>query len=209
MYGEILVLAPHTDDGELGCGGTIAKMVERGATVTYIAFSTAEKSVPSGFASNILETEVRKATACLGVKEENLFIYKYEVRKFNYFRQEILELLVEHRNKKKYDLILLPSINDLHQDHSTIAKEGLRAFKNSSVLCYELSWNNIEFKNTAYEVLDNRHYEKKVEALNCYDSQKKKRYFSLECILAQLKYRGLQIDVDFAECFEVLRLINK
>ena len=42
---NILILAPHTDDGEFGCGGTIAKLIKEGKNVSYIAFSTAEESV--------------------------------------------------------------------------------------------------------------------------------------------------------------------
>ena len=41
-YNNILVLAPHTDDGELGLGGTISKLIELGKKVTYVAFSTAQ-----------------------------------------------------------------------------------------------------------------------------------------------------------------------
>lgn len=39
----VLVLAPHTDDGEFGCGGSIAKFVRQGARVVYVAFSAAEQ----------------------------------------------------------------------------------------------------------------------------------------------------------------------
>ena len=46
---NILVLAPHTDDGELGLGGTISRLIEDGKKVTYVAFSTAQQSVPEGF----------------------------------------------------------------------------------------------------------------------------------------------------------------
>ena len=49
---NILVLSPHTDDGELGAGGTISKLVENGAKVTYGAFSIAEESVPEGLPKN-------------------------------------------------------------------------------------------------------------------------------------------------------------
>ena len=60
-YHNILVLAPHTDDGELGVGGTINYLIEQGHKVVYAAFSTAEESVPEGFPKDILKTEVRKA----------------------------------------------------------------------------------------------------------------------------------------------------
>ena len=126
---NVLVLAPHTDDGELGLGGTINKLILAGNKVTYVAFSTAEESVPEGFPKDILKTEVRNATLQLGIKPDDLIIFNYQVRKLNYVRQEILEELINIRKNKKYDLVFIPSLHDIHQDHSTIAQEGLRAFK--------------------------------------------------------------------------------
>ena len=67
-----LVLAPHTDDGEFGCGGTMARLIESGVEVTYVAFSTAAKSVPEGFPRDILRTEVRQATSIIGIDEAHL-----------------------------------------------------------------------------------------------------------------------------------------
>src|SRR5205085_10557146 len=46
---RVLVLAPHTDDGEFGCGGTMARLVDAGADVRYVAFSIATKSLPAGY----------------------------------------------------------------------------------------------------------------------------------------------------------------
>src|SRR5882757_7490521 len=110
-FSRVLVLAPHTDDGELGAGGTIAKLIEEGTEVYYAAFSTAEQSVPAGFPKDILKTEVKNATFKLGIKRENLLVYNYEVRKLNYVRQEILEELIRLRTQIEPDLILLPSLN--------------------------------------------------------------------------------------------------
>ena len=59
---RILILAPHTDDGELGCGGAINKFIEEGHEVYYAAFSACEISVPKHLPSNILIEEVKKAT---------------------------------------------------------------------------------------------------------------------------------------------------
>ncbi|MER3409204.1 MAG: hypothetical protein C4306_03670, partial [Thermoleophilia bacterium] len=64
---RVLVLAPHTDDGELGCGGTMARLVEEGAEVRYVAFSIAVKSLPPGFPPDTLAREVREATRELGI----------------------------------------------------------------------------------------------------------------------------------------------
>ena len=133
-FKKVVVLAPHTDDGELGCGGAISRLISEGAKVFYFAFSTASKSVPSNLRSDILKDEVMKATKALKIPEKNVFIYDYEVRKLNFHRQEILEDLIQKKIEIKPDLVFLPSPNDIHQDHATISAEGLRAFKNSSIL---------------------------------------------------------------------------
>lgn len=52
---NVLVLSPHTDDGELGAGGTIARFLDEGRNVNYIAFSGCETSVPEGMPKDTLE----------------------------------------------------------------------------------------------------------------------------------------------------------
>ena len=63
---NILVLAPHTDDGELGLGGTISRLIEDGKKVTYVAFSTAQQSVPEGFPKDILRKTLGNRLLCGG-----------------------------------------------------------------------------------------------------------------------------------------------
>jgi LmbE family N-acetylglucosaminyl deacetylase len=206
-FSRILILSPHVDDGEFGCGGTIAKLVEEGKDVFHAAFSIAEQSVPSGFPKNILELEAKKAAKVLGVKEKNLFLYKYEVRKLALSRQDVLEDLVKLKEKLKPDLIFMPSPNDLHQDHSTVSIEGLRAFKENTILGYELPWNNITFNTLAFIILDREHIKKKQEAVECFKSQSHRSYANGDFIRAWGMTRGIQIGSEFAETFEVLRWI--
>jgi LmbE family N-acetylglucosaminyl deacetylase len=206
-YKKVLVLAPHTDDGELGAGGTITKLIEAGADVFYVAFSTAEESVPEHLPKDILKTEVKAATKKLGIKEENLRIYNYRVRNLNYKRQDILENLIHLRNEINPDLILMPSLNDIHQDHLTIAQEGLRAFKTSTILGYELIWNNLTFNTTSFVILDENCIQKKFLALQEYKSQNGREYMSKDFIYSLAKTRGVQVGQKYAESFEVVRLI--
>lgn len=206
-FKNVLVLAPHTDDGELGAGGFISKLIEDGASVTYVAFSTAEESVPEHLPRDILKTEVIAATAKLGVKRENLIIFSYQVRKLNYCRQEILESLIEIRKTKSYDLVLMPSLKDIHQDHATIASEALRAFKNTTILGYELIWNNLSFDTTSFVKLEARHVEAKFNALQCYQSQAGRAYMGREFVFSLAKTRGVQIGAEYAESFEVVRWV--
>jgi LmbE family N-acetylglucosaminyl deacetylase len=203
-----LVLAPHTDDGELGCGGTIARLIEAGCSVIYVAFSTAEQSLPAGLSPGTLKRELKDATRCLGIPPENLIVFDYEVRKLNYVRQEILENLVLIKKERQVDLVLMPSLHDIHQDHSTVATEGLRAFKDKTILGYELIWNNLMFNTTCFVPLNGRHVRKKVEALRAYQSQSGKAYTSEEFIFSLARTRGVQIGVQYAECFETIRWVT-
>ena len=204
---KILILAPHTDDGEFGCGASIAKFIEKGSNVYYAAFSLAEESVPPTYPKNILEVEVKAATKELGIKPENLLIYRYTVRRFAKSRQEILENLVKLNKCIKPDLVFMPCLEDLHQDHSTIAMEGLRTFKRTSILGYEIPWNNMNFATQCFITLEERHLNLKVKALGRYNSQKGKSYASEDFIRSLARTRGTQVGVNYAEVFEVIRWI--
>ena len=206
-FRKVLVLAPHTDDGELGAGGTIVKLIDSGADVYYAAFSTAEESVPDGFPKDILKTEVKNATLKLGISPEKLLIYNYQVRKLNYVRQEILEELIRLRKQINPELVFLPSLNDIHQDHSTVAQEGLRAFKQRTILGYELIWNNLNFSTSCFVKLNDKHIKRKSEALKEYASQSHRDYTSEKFVYSLATARGVQIGNDYAEAFEVIRLI--
>lgn len=205
---RVLVLAPHTDDGELGCGGTISRMVEEGREVYYAAFSTAAESVPPPFPPDILEKEVREGTKVLGIPAANLLVYKYKVRHLPHMRQEILEELVRMKREIDPATVFLPSAQDLHQDHQTVHIEGLRAFKTVTVLGYELPWNNLSFDYRHFCVLTREHVQTKIAALRCYQSQQHRPYTQEEFIWSWARTRGGQIMVEYAEAFDVLRWIR-
>ena len=101
---KILILAPHTDDGEFGCGGAIVKFTKEGCDVYYAAFSACQQSVLPDFPSDILISEVKEATKILGIKPENLILFDYEVRTFGYRRQEILDDLITECKSQFYEL---------------------------------------------------------------------------------------------------------
>ncbi|MGZ4107506.1 MAG: PIG-L deacetylase family protein [Tumebacillaceae bacterium] len=208
-YNKILVLAPHTDDAELGCGGLIARMLEEGADVYVATFSTAEESVPDGSPRDTLKQEFFLAMEQLQVPRENLYVFDYPVRRLSYFRQDVLEDLVKLSRELKPELVLLPSGQDVHQDHQVLHAEGLRAFKDRSVLGYELPWNHIMFSAQAFVELEPRHIERKWQALQMYRSQIElsRSYFTKEFIEGLAKVRGTQIKAQWAEAFEVLRVV--
>lgn len=203
----ILILAPHTDDGEFGCGGTIARYVTQGARPIYVAFSAAEQSVLPHLPRDILRTEVRKATAQLGVADEDCLVLDFEVRRFPELRQQILDKMLELNQRYQPDMVFLPSANDTHQDHQTIAQEGFRAFKRTTMLGYEVPWNNLDFRTSCFVDIAEEHLERKIRAVGMYQSQQHRTYASAEFIRSLALTRGVQIGKRYAEAFEVVRWV--
>jgi LmbE family N-acetylglucosaminyl deacetylase len=205
---RVLVLAPHTDDGEFGCGGTMARLVEAGTEVRYVAFSIATKSLPEGFPPDTLAREVLEATAEIGIPESGLTVHDFEVRTFPARRQEILELLIALWEEWAPEAVFMPSLRDIHQDHQVVAAEGLRAFKRTTVFGYEIPWNNFNFDHQAYAGLEERHVERKVAALDRYASQQHRNYANPEYIRSLARTHGINVNRDFAEVFEVYRIVT-
>ncbi len=207
QFKKVLVLAPHTDDGELGCGASIHKFSSEGAEVFYVAFSICTRSLPEHLHPMTLAEEVKRATELLGVSKENLILYDYDVRHFPAIRQTILEEMVALEKQIKPDLVLMPCSTDIHQDHQTIYAEGLRAFKRTTILGYELPWNNLSFTTNTFVTLNESNVQQKIKALNEYESQKTRSYLNADFIRSLAKTRGVQIAADYAEAFELIRWI--
>jgi N-acetylglucosamine malate deacetylase 1 len=203
-FKRALVLAPHTDDGEIGAGGLISKLVEMGTEVYYSAFSICEESVPEELPKDILAKEVMEATAQLGILSENVFIQRFQVRLFTVHRQRILDSMINLRKEISPDLVIMPSKYDCHQDHITIHEEGVRAFRAETMLGYEIPWNNTQFEANLIVELQKRHIDAKMRAFEMYKSQAFRPYGSDDLkILSQA--RGLQIKTNYAEAYNVIR----
>jgi LmbE family N-acetylglucosaminyl deacetylase len=202
-----LVLGAHPDDGEFGCGATMAKLVESGVEVHYAMFSLCQESVPDGFPKDVLRGEALNSSRILGLDSSRLIYFEFPVRKFPQFRQEILEEMVRMRKELQPDLVLLPSNHDLHQDHATIAREGWRAFKAVSILGYEVPWNNLTFTAHLFSLVETDHLDRKIRALREYRSQEFRSYAKDEFIRSLAGVRGTQIGKELAEAFEVIRWI--
>jgi LmbE family N-acetylglucosaminyl deacetylase len=208
QWQKALVLAPHTDDGEFGCGGTMARLVESGCDVRYVAFSIATRSLPPGFPPDTLAREVAEATAELGIPPDALTVHDFEVRTFPGRRQDILELLVALWEEWEPDVVFQPSLHDVHQDHRTVAEEGLRAFKRTTILGYEIPWNNFDFEYQWYAPLEEKHVDLKVAALEKYASQHHRRYANAEYVRNLARMHGVNVNREYAEVFQVYRVIG-
>lgn len=207
---RVLVLAPHTDDAELGAGGTISRVLECGGSVHVAVFSVPQESLPDGTAPDTLLTEFQAAMKIVGVPPEAVTVRHYPVRRLLQHRQEILQDLIRLRTEFRPTLVLAPSASDQHQDHQALAAEAPRAFRHCSLIGYELPWNHLQFTSAAFIAVSEAQLEKKWEALRCYRSQLeiKRPYFDREFVRGLARVRGVQCGSDYAEAFDVVRLVS-
>lgn len=202
---KILALCAHTDDAELGCGGSLNRFVGEGHHVHCVAFSRASAHPP--FAPDAAGKEMSDALNELGIPAQNTRLYDFSVRKLGYSRQDILEEMIRLRDTIQPDMVFLPCKDDFHQDHTTVYEEGMRAFKYSTLLGYEMPTNNLSFQARSFFALSEENVVAKVKAVRAYRSQNHRRFMSEEAIRALAVTRGVQVGLSFAECFDVIRWV--
>ena len=150
---------------------------------------------------------MKAATASLGIKAEHVKLLDYKVRYFTNERQRILEDLVKIGRGFSPDLVLTPSTMDVHQDHSTVTREAIRAFKSTTILGYELPWNNLQLPSDGIVVIDDSDLNNKILAIAEYKSQLGRAYSAPEYIKSLAVTRGTRIREKYAEAFELIRVI--
>ena len=164
--------------------------------------------MPDNLPSNTLELECKKATSVLGIPSSHLILFNYEVRQLPQSRQQILEELLKLNQQINPDMVLLPAASDIHQDHQVIHQEGLRAFKNTTFAGYELPWNNYSFRTNFFMRLSESDINKKIESLQLYQSQSHRNYMQQDFICSLAKVRGVQCNSEYAEAFELYKVIS-
>jgi len=203
---KILALSPHTDDIEFGCGGTIHKMTNRGHDVCVVVFSNCKDSlIENDMDPMMLHNENIESMELLGV-QETIYL-DLPNRKLFEHRAIILDYLHRLNKKKKFDIIMIPWVGDIHQDHKTVAEEALRAFRrqNVTILMYEVVAGD-GFRPNYFIPLSDREMLKKKIALQCYHSQKiLRKYFDPSLIYSIAEHRGIFIMEKYAEAYELVR----
>lgn len=114
---KVLVLGAHGDDEIIGCGGTIANLVQQGAEVIVVTFT---KRVSSGYAKvvslataeNIADKEMQAADDILGVKREVLGYPVQGVQNDIETFQRVTKLIRQYRPN-----VMTHRPNDHHRDH--------------------------------------------------------------------------------------------
>lgn len=202
----VLLIGAHPDD-ELGCGATVARLIDSGAEVYHYYFSSCEQSLCDiGLPKEQLLEECNMSRNELGIKLNNCGNFDFPVRYFPSYRQEILEKLVKLRSELNPGIVFVPNGNDIHQDHHCVYKEAVRTFKYTTMLGYELPWNTLTMNHDCLVAIKKKHLDRKLAALSCYKSQLNRSYANEQFFQSLAQVRGVQANSEYAECFEVVRL---
>ncbi|MBX7483376.1 PIG-L deacetylase family protein [Qipengyuania qiaonensis] len=220
-FGRVLAIAPHPDDEILGCGGTLARLVEEGGEVTIaIATTGKQPSFPREQVEQV-QQEMRRAHAIIGVTDTRLLnlpaaeLDTIPARECNAPFAELVDAL-------RPDTLLLPFVGDIHLDHqltflaAMVAARPRHAAAPRQILCYETvsETNWYAAPTTPAFVPDvfvdiSRTLERKLEAFAAFASQV--RPFpderSPETLRALAAVRGSTVHLPAAEAFMHVRSI--
>lgn len=198
---KVLAIAPHVDDVELGAGATIHQLGKHNE-VYYIGLSC-----PPLVKQDVFMSEFRTSARILGLDPARIILRNFDPRNLFDARGEILQLLYDLNKEIKPDLVLIPNSQDIHQSHEVVFAEARRAFKYTTILGYELPWNNMNFSMDVFITLGREDVDAKIAAINAFETQKSRIFFSNDIVGDLARVRGKQIGNEFAECFEVIRMI--
>lgn len=190
---KFLFIGAHTDDVELSCGGTIHKLTDAGHDVRVYVFSYV----------NDMQLLLEHQSSMLELGVKSYVLNTYDTRTMSYYRQSLLSDLYSFRASFQPDLIFTHDPSDIHQDHSVVGQETLRAFKYSNICTYMHPWNG-SFNPNYFVSLSNSNVQAKINACHKYQSQSHRPYMSEDMIRVNATYYTNQAPYDnYCEAFKV------
>ena len=205
FYGKrVLFLGAHPDDIELGCGALIHHI----APISDLLCVTLSDNQKNPLLKNLVN-ETHRSMTILGVPKDRVVFGPFTTRVFPHERQEILEYLLQLRSDFKPDIIFVHSRQDVHQDHLTIAEEALRAYRGITVLGFDVVRSSHGFFPHFLVEVDEQDVDAKIRALSQYETYRDKYYFDCELTRSILVRHGALAELQFAEGFDILRIVGK
>ena len=205
---NVLAIGAHYDDIELGVGGTIAKHISNGDDVTLV---TVTDSSYSGLDNKMLRTKEqarKEGSAAAKILGANVPIcLEYETKR-GIYGVDLIEDLNKIIVDNKIEIIYTHWINDVHQDHSSVAKATLNAGRHiPRILMYRSNWyhTNASFNENFYSNISD-FIEKKIESLKAHATEYSRRGDAwIDFVKHQNRNCGIGIGVKYAESFEAVK----
>ncbi len=202
---KLLCLGAHSDDIEIGCGGTILRLVSEvpDLSVRWIVFSS----------GGIRETEARESAAAFlaGAGEQRVDVLGFQDGYFPFHGAAIKDSFETLKREFDPSLVLTHYRDDAHQDHRLLAQLTYNTFRDHLVLEYEIPKFDGDLGNPGFFVpLRQTQVHRKIELLDRYfASQRSRRWFTGETFLAMARLRGIGCNASegVAEAFYSRKLV--
>jgi len=197
--GRVLCLGAHADDIEIGCGGTILKLIEdaRHLVFRWVVFSADGERAREALAS--------ASTLLSGVAAKDIVIHKFRDGFLPSHGVEIKDYFEGLKQEFSPDLILTHYNRDLHQDHRLISDLTWNTFRNHQILEYEIPKYDGDFGSpNVFVQLDEPCCRRKIDhVVRSFPSQAHRHWFSEDLFRSVLRIRGMEANASskYAEGF--------
>lgn len=201
---RVLCLGSHSDDIEIGCGGTILRLLaaHHNLEVVWVIFSSTKEREQEARHSAELFLEL--------AQKKQILINNFRDGFFPFEGAEIKSLF-EGLKRTTPDLIFTHNRNDAHQDHRLIEQMTWNTFRNHLILEYEIPKYDGDLGQPNFFVpLEQDVYQKKVRYLmEAFQTQRGKRWFEQETFLALMRLRGMECVAPsgYAEAFYCRKVV--
>lgn len=200
---RILCLGAHSDDIEIGCGGTILRLVRLypAAAFRWIVLSAAG-------AEREGEAWAGAARFLAGAAEQAVVVRSFREGFFPFAGAALKEYFEEIKAEPDPDVIFTHYRSDRHQDHRLVGDLTWNTFRRSLILEYEIpKWDGDLGAPNGYVRLPEDVVEEKVRAIcDTFASQRAKHWFTADTFRALMRLRGVEANARFAEAFYARKL---
>ncbi|MEX0729915.1 MAG: PIG-L deacetylase family protein [Aquisalimonadaceae bacterium] len=201
----LLCIGAHSDDIEIGCGGTLLRLLREfpGATVHYVVLGSDPERAS--------ETRAAAGRLLRGAAEFRIDVRDFRNGYFPWVGSRIKDYFETLKGEIRPDLILTHFRDDRHQDHRLVSDLTWSTFRDHLVLEYEIpkydgdiGRPNLFVPLTSADVAD-----KLAMLMECFPSQHRRSWFSEDTFLALMRLRGIESNAPegYAEAFHCRKLV--
>jgi LmbE family N-acetylglucosaminyl deacetylase len=199
-------LGAHSDDIEIGCGGTMLRLISEYSqlNVTWVVFGASGPRID--------EAQKSAGMFLAGVKEKRILIHQFRDGYFPYHGAEIKDRFEELKDQISPDLVFTHYRRDLHQDHRLIEELTWNTFRNHLILEYEIpKYDGDMGAPNFYIPFPEDIALRKVQYLNeCFGTQRSKYWFTEDTFLSLMRLRGVESrsESKYAEGFYANKIVH-
>lgn len=202
---SLLCLGAHSDDIEIGCGGTLLRLLaERpGSSVDWVVFSSSPER----------EKEARASAAdfLASAGRSNVLVKNFKESYFPYVAPEIKDFFEQLKHTTRPDVVLCHHRHDFHQDHRTIAELTWNTYRANAILEFEIPKYEGDLGTpNLFVPLSRAVADRKVELLlKHFPSQAHRAWFRPDTFHGLMSIRGIECSApdSRAEAFHVRKLV--